>query len=479
MNKSRIGVYGLGVMGRNLALNLEEQAFKVSVYNRKTNGEEKIVDEFLSNEGKDKSFSGSHTVQEFCKSLETPRKILIMVKAGPPVDAVINELLPYLEFGDILIDGGNSHFNDTANRTETLSKKNIPFVGMGVSGGEEGARQGPSLMPGGNHKAWPIIKPILEPIAAAAFDGSACCKWIGKAGAGHFVKMVHNGIEYADMQIISEAYHVMRFGLNMPVKEIAEQFNHWAETSLSSYLFEITADLLTVTDTDGEPLIYKILDSAGQKGTGKWTAIHALEMGVPLPSISQSVFSRYISSLKKLRVKISAQNDGTDSTAFSEKDKTLSNLEESLIASRMISHAEGFFLISSASEQFGWNIELESVAKIWQGGCIIRSELLNNIHEAYAENSKLRHLLLDTKYSALIKNNENGWREFLSKTVLKGIPAPAMLACLSEYDSLNSGRLPANLIQAQRDYFGAHTYERTDRPVGEFFHTDWQNKSNR
>lgn len=477
MKQTDIGVYGLGVMGKNLALNFEDHGFSVSVYNRKAPGEEKIVDNFISQEGKGKAFFGAGSVKEFCRSITKPRKILIMVKAGPPVDHVIKELHPFLEPEDILIDGGNSHFEDTERRTLKLADKNIHFVGMGVSGGEEGARNGPSLMPGGNKKAWPDIKPLLEPISAAAFDGSPCCAWIGKAGAGHFVKMVHNGIEYADMQIISEAYHVMKSGLELSTTEISNQFRQWADSSLSSYLFEITAEILTVTDTDGQPLVDKILDRAGQKGTGKWTAIHALEMGIPLPCISQAVFSRYFSSLKNLRVKLSEKIEPPSPLNSLHKKETLADLEQALVASRMISHAEGFYLISSASNKFGWDINMSAVAKIWQGGCIIRSELLNEIFEAYSNNPDLQHLMLDNYYSEKIYKLQSGWRNFLSKTVKLGIPAPSMLACLNEYDSLRSEQLPANIIQAQRDYFGAHTYERTDKPEGTFFHTDWQNTS--
>ena len=476
MNSNQIGVYGLGVMGRNLALNLENKGFKVAVHNRTAPGEEHILNDFISNEGAGKNIHGANTVEQFCLSLQKPRKILLMVKAGPPVDHIINELTPFLEPGDLIIDGGNSHFEDTSRRVEELSDKELLFAGMGVSGGEEGARNGPSLMPGGNKKAWKLIKPIFEPISARAFDGSPCCAWIGSNGAGHFVKMVHNGIEYADMQIISEAYHVMRSGLNMNTKEISEQFNKWANSTLSSYLFEITSEILSVDDSDGNPLVDKILDSAGQKGTGKWTAINALEFGVPLPAISQAVYSRFFSSLKNIRVQLSKNSAEDNATSFPSRTESLSQLENALIASRMVSHAEGFYLISSASQEFEWDIDLKSVAKIWQGGCIISSSLLNSIFDAYSQNSGLEHLLLDADYTEAITEQVAGWRKLLSNTILNEIPAPAMLACLNEYDSLRSENLPANIIQAQRDYFGAHTYERTDKPRGTFYHTNWQEK---
>jgi 6-phosphogluconate dehydrogenase len=476
MSKSKIGVYGLGVMGRNLALNLEENGNRVSVYNRIAPGEEHITDEFLAGDGAKKNFFGAGTVQSFVDSLETPRKILIMVKAGKPVDLVVDELLPYLQKGDIIIDGGNSNFNDTNRRVETLASKGILFVGMGVSGGEEGARFGPSLMPGGNQKAWPVLQPILKPISAEAFDGSPCCEWIGEGGAGHFVKMVHNGIEYADMQLIAETYQFMKNGLDMSAADIAGQFSAWSKTDLSSYLIEITAEIFNVHDDDGTPLVEKILDSAGQKGTGKWTGVTALELGVPLPGITQAVFARFASSYTKLRKQISGILDGPASTISGTQKEILSPLADALLASRMASYAEGFHLIKTAGDEFGWDIDAESVARIWQGGCIIRSELLKVISAAYKENSNLQHLFLSDEFSSKLQSLQNGWRKIIGHAVQHGIPMPNMMAALGLYDSLRSERLPANLVQAQRDFFGAHTYERIDKPRGQFFHTDWKRK---
>lgn len=476
MELNQIGIYGLGVMGKNLALNFEQSGFSVSVFNRNAPGEEHIVNDFITAEGAGKKFTATGSAAEFCSSLQTPRIILLMVKAGEAVDHVIDELKPFLEPGDIIIDGGNSHFEDTIRRTRQLDENNIHFVGMGVSGGEEGARNGPSLMPGGNAKAWNIIKPILEPVSARAFDGSPCCAWIGLSGAGHFVKMVHNGIEYADMQIIAEAYHVMKNGLDMDSKEISNQFKIWADTTLSSYLFEITADIFSVSDSQGKPLVEKILDKAGQKGTGKWTAIHALELGVPLPTISQSVYARYFSSQKNLRKELSSNVNFKSRASFSDKGKVLDELEHALIASRMISHAEGFHLISSASEHFGWSVDFSSVAKIWQGGCIIRSKLLETINMAFSKNPALKHLLLDSSYSKKVESHISGWRHFLGRAVVSAIPVPAISSALNAYDSLHTENLPANLIQAQRDYFGAHTYQRRDKPEGMFYHTDWTGK---
>jgi len=392
------------------------------------------------------------------------------------VDMVIDELLPHLDAGDIIIDGGNSNFHDTNRRVESLSSKGILFVGMGVSGGEEGARFGPSLMPGGNQKAWPSLQPVLEPIAAEAFDGSSCCTWIGRNGAGHFVKMVHNGIEYADMQLIAETYHFMKNGLDMSAADIAGQFSAWSQTELSSYLIEITAEIFTIHDDDGTPLVEKILDSAGQKGTGKWTGVTALELGVPLPGITQAVFARFASSFTNLRKQVSGKLKGPVSTISCTQKEILSALADALLASRMASYAEGFHLIKTAGDEFGWNIDAESVARIWQGGCIIRSELLKVIAAAYQENSNLEHLFLSDEFSSKLQSLQNSWRKIIGLAVQHGIPMPNMMAALGLYDSLRYERLPANLVQAQRDYFGAHTYERIDKPRGEFFHTDWTGK---
>lgn len=475
MNKSTIGIYGLGVMGRNLALNLEDQGNRVSVYNRPLPGEEDVVSDFINSEGRSKSFVSGETIQEFVSTLETPRKILMMVKAGPPVDGVINELLPHLDHGDIIIDGGNSHFEDTQRRFDTLSEKGIHFVGMGVSGGEVGARKGPSLMPGTAPEAWKMIQPIFKPIAARAFDGSPCCARIGNGGAGHFVKMVHNGIEYADMQLIAEAFSIMKNGFGMYIHEISNRFKQWNEGPLASYLFEITADILTVNDSDGTPLVEKILDSAGQKGTGKWTAISALDLGVPLPGITGAVNQRFISSLTKLRSSLS-KNQTRKELSSNQKEGHLQHLEDALYASRIMCHAEGFYMITQTSSERSWDISPEEVARIWQGGCIIRSELLRLIVAAFQQHPHPDHLLLADSLAAEIEERNQGWRSIINYAIQTRIPVPVISGSLSQYDSLRSGKLPANLIQAQRDYFGAHTYERTDKPRGEFFHTDWTKK---
>src|SRR6056297_373662 len=477
MTKSAIGVYGLGVMGRNLALNLEDHGNRVSVYNRSAPQEEQIVSEFINNEGQSKSFLGAHTLPEFVKSLETPRKILIMVKAGAPVDSVIEQLVPLLEKGDIILDGGNSHFEDTERRAASLSEEGIHFVGMGISGGEEGARFGPSMMPGTKPETWNQLKQLFEPIAAKAFDGSPCITRIGSGGAGHFVKMVHNGIEYADMQLIAEAYHIMKQDFQMTAMEISEQFSEWNEGLLNSYLFEITADILSVKDKDGEPLIEKILDSSGQKGTGKWTAITALKHGVPLSGITESVTCRFLSSFTDLRSALSETLPGPVFPVISSRSHALSQLSDSLLASRILCHAEGFFMISEANKQMEWGIDPAEIARIWQGGCIIRSSLLKTIASAYNQEPAPAHLLQTDAFSKMLSPLQNGWRKTISRSARIGIPSPVMMSSLSQYDSIRSKRLPANLIQAQRDYFGAHTYERTDQPRGNYFHTNWQKKS--
>ena len=477
MTKSAIGVYGLGVMGRNLALNLEDHGNRVSVYNRSAPQEEQIVSEFINNEGQSKSFLGARTLPEFVKSLETPRKILIMVKAGAPVDSVIEQLIPLLEKGDIILDGGNSHFEDTERRAASLSEEGIHFVGMGISGGEEGARFGPSMMPGTKPETWNQLKQLFEPIAAKAFDGSPCITRIGSGGAGHFVKMVHNGIEYADMQLIAEAYHIMKRGLDMPNAAIADQFHEWNSGDLEGYLMEITSDILTVKDSDGAPLVDKILDSAGQKGTGKWTAISALLNGTPSPGITGAVIERFISSLTNLRSSLSKNLVGPDTFEIEEKQSALSDLRDALLASRIMCHAEGFFIITETNPIHGWGIEPHEVARIWQGGCIIRSNLLRPIVSAFKNDQELKHLLQTDAFSKMLSPLQNGWRKTISRSARIGIPSPVMMSSLSQYDSIRSKQLPANLIQAQRDYFGAHTYERTDQPRGNNFHTDWQEKS--
>lgn len=475
MSRSTIGVYGLGVMGRNLALNLEGHGNIVSVYNRTAKGEETIVKDFINTEGNGKNLDGTSSIKEFVSSLEKPRKILIMVKAGKAVDQVIDELLPYLDKDDILIDGGNSNFEDTERRVKSLRKKGISFAGMGISGGEEGARYGPSLMPGSTKTTWKKLIEIFEPIAAKSFDGLPCCSLIGSGGAGHFVKMIHNGIEYADMQLISEAYHIMKIGLGLNETEISDQFAKWNEGPLASYLFEITIDILKTTDQDGNFIVDSILDSAGQKGTGKWTAINALDLGIPASVISEAVFARFVSSLTELRKTSSYSVAGPVISEKLHVNEMISALSDSLLCSRMMAHAEGFYMITEASKTYKWDIDAATVARIWQGGCIIRSELLKSIVAAYEQSSGLTHLLHSPIFANRYRTLQSGWRKCISLSALHGIPIPGMMAALSQYDSIRSERLPANLIQAQRDYFGAHTYERIDQPRGKFFHTDWNN----
>lgn len=473
---SDIGIYGLGVMGKNLALNFEEKGNRVSLYNRKAEGEQYLVDEFLAYEGLGKKFRGSASPEQFVSSLERPRKILLMVKAGEAVDEVIAELLPLLEPGDILIDGGNSHFQDTARRMETLAEKQIRFVGMGVSGGKEGARKGPSLMPGGDSGAWPQVERLLIPVAAKAFDGSNCSAWIGDGGAGHFVKMVHNGIEYADMQLIAETYDLMMRGLGMNADQIAGHFSDWNDTELSGYLLEITAKILQKKEPDGFPLIDRILDSADQKGTGRWISAVALELGIPLPVITEAVHARFISSLTEIRRVSSSSYQAPYPSPGSEKqkEKSLLHFAQALYAARMTAYAEGFYLITEASKKYQWGVDPATIARIWQGGCIIRSELLREIEQAYRHDITLEHLFMSSYYTGSFKKLLNGWRETASLAVIHGIPAPAHTAALAQFDSLRSFRLPANLIQAQRDYFGAHTYRRIDRLKGKSFTTDWE-----
>ncbi len=474
MTKSDIGIYGLGVMGRNLALNINEHEFRTSVFNRKLPGEETAVEDFLSGDAEATNIQGYDDVEAFIQSLKKPRKILLMVKAGAPVNAIIDQLTPLLNAGDIIIDGGNSNYTDTNHRTKTLATQKIRFVGMGVSGGEKGARHGPSLMPGGDEQAWPELKPILQSISATAPDGSPCCSWMGSEGAGHFVKMVHNGIEYAIMQLVSECYHLMKNVLKMPNHRIGDTFGTWNADLLNSYLLNITADILHANDTDQKAILDSILDKAGQKGTGRWTAITALELGIPAPMITEAVFARTLSSFKDLR-KDASRNFDIDNT-IDTPNEILDTLRDALLGAKIVAFAEGFWLIKAANKEFGWQIPLADVAKVWRGGCIIRSALLNPIAEAYHAKSDLSHLLLAPSLKTVLQSVHKGWRSATSFGLKSGIPLPAMSAALSHFDALRTERLPANLIQAQRDYFGAHQYERTDRPQGEFFHTDWKEK---
>ncbi len=467
--KSDIGLIGLAVMGENLVLNMASKGFTVSVFNRSTDK----VDAFMNGRAKGKTIQGYHNLQELADSLEKPRKIMLMVKAGKPVDDTIEQLLPVLEPGDIIIDGGNSHFPDSDRRTQYLKEKGILYIGSGVSGGEEGALLGPSIMPGGNEEAWPAVKPIFQTIAAKAPDGSPCCDWVGNNGAGHFVKMVHNGIEYGDMQLITEAYHLLKSVGGLTDQELHQVFRKWNEGDLDSYLIEITSEIFDYKDTDGQPLVNKILDTAGQKGTGKWTSINALDLGIPLTLITEAVFARYLSAQKEERVAASQLINGPELKLTSDKMAFINDVEDALFAAKIVSYAQGFALIRMATKEFGYNINLGNVALLWRAGCIIRSAFLDNIKQAFEKNPELDNLLIDGYFLEKMNRAQAGWRRAIAAGVVNGIPMPAMSSALSYFDGYRSRQLPANLLQAMRDYFGAHTYERTDQPRGEFFHTNW------
>ncbi|MFN2208437.1 MAG: decarboxylating NADP(+)-dependent phosphogluconate dehydrogenase [Candidatus Promineifilaceae bacterium] len=464
-----IGLIGLAVMGQNLVLNMEDHGFTVAVFNRTTSK----VDRFLENEAKGKNVIGTHSLGELVSKLKRPRRVMIMVKAGWPVDATIEKLVPLLEPGDIIIDGGNSHYPDSTRRTRELAEKGILFIGTGVSGGEEGARYGPSIMPGGAPEAWPHVKPIFQAIAAKVADGTPCCDWVGEEGAGHFVKMVHNGIEYGDMQLICEAYDVMNHALGMSPMEMSAVFGEWNKGKLDSYLIEITADILAFKDEDGRPMINKILDTAGQKGTGKWTAETALDLGIPLTLIGEAVFARFLSALKEERTRAAAVLGSPIPVYEGEKGALLADLQEALYASKIVSYTQGYMLMRAASEEYGWNLAYGNIALMWRGGCIIRAAFLDDIKAAFDSNPELDNLLLDSFFKEQVQLAEGAWRRVVSTGATLGIPLPAMSSALAFYDGYRRERLPANLLQAQRDYFGAHTYERVDRPRGEFFHTDW------
>jgi len=469
--KADIGVIGLAVMGQNLVLNMEDHGYTVAVHNRTTTK----ITKFIQGDAAGRNIIGADTLEIFVASLKQPRKIMLMVKAGNPVDATIQQLTPLLESGDIIIDGGNSHYPDSTRRTQTLAEKGILFVGAGVSGGELGARTGPSIMPGGASQAWPHIKSIFQAISAKVADGTPCCDWLGEEGAGHFVKMVHNGIEYGDMQLIGEAYDLMSQGLGMSPDEMSLVFSEWNSGKLDSYLIEITADILAYKDEDGSPLVDKILDTAGQKGTGKWTASAALNTGIPLTLIGEAVFSRFLSSLKKEREMASVIMGSTTASLLfdDERDAIISDIRDALYASKIISYTQGYMLFRAASIEFGWNLPYGTIALLWREGCIIRAAFLDKIKAAFDQNPELTNLLLNPYFNEQIKNAEAAWRRIVAKAVQIGIPVPAMSSALAFYDGYRRMRLPANLLQAQRDYFGAHTYERTDRPRGEFFHTNW------
>ena len=468
-NLADIGLIGLAVMGENLVLNMESKGFTVAVYNRTTSK----VDDFVNGRGAGKNFIPAHSIEEFVSKLERPRKAMMLVKAGQPVDDLIEQLIPQLEPGDIIIDGGNSLFTDTIRRTQYVESKGLLYIGTGVSGGEEGALKGPSMMPGGSPDAWPHVKEIFQAVAAKVDDGTPCCDWVGENGAGHYVKMIHNGIEYGDMQIINEAYHIMKDLLGMSADEQHEVFKKWNTEELDSYLIEITRDILAFKDEDGLPMLEKILDKAGQKGTGKWTVVSALDNGIPLTLIAESVFSRCLSAQKDLRVEASKVLNGPTPKFEGDKQQFINDLKQAIYAAKIISYAQGYDLMMAAAKEHNWNLNLGGIALMWRGGCIIRSAFLGDIKKAFDNNPNLKNLLMDPFFTEKITAAQEGWRRICAAAITNGIPVPAISSALSYFDGFRSERLPANLLQAQRDYFGAHTYERIDRPRGEFFHTNW------
>ncbi|MCB2215666.1 decarboxylating NADP(+)-dependent phosphogluconate dehydrogenase [Desulfofustis glycolicus] len=467
--QAQIGVAGLAVMGENLVLNMADKGFSVAVYNRTS----AKVDAFLAGRGRGKSISGHQTVGSFVEALQRPRRIMLMLKAGPPVDSFIEQLLEYLDEGDIVIDGGNSHYLDTIRRDRELRERGLRFIGTGVSGGEEGALHGPSIMPGGERSAWPLVEPIFTAIAARAGDNEPCCAWMGGDGAGHFVKMVHNGIEYGDMQLIGESYQIMRQLLGLGCDQMQAIFADWNKADLSSYLIEITADILGYRDEDGVPVVDTILDAAGQKGTGKWTVVSALEQGITLSLISESVFARCISARVDDRRRAADILRGPELPFSGDRQQLVAALEQALYCAKIISYAQGFALLQNASQEYGWQLDFASIASIWRGGCIIRSVFLDHIADAYRQEAELENLLFAPYFSDRINKAQADLRTVVGIAAMHGVPVPCLSAALAYFDSLRSVRLPANLLQAQRDYFGAHTYERVDRPRGEFFHTDW------
>lgn len=465
---SDIGLVGLAVMGENLILNMASKGFTVTAYNRSADK----VQNFLNERAKGKTIRGAFSVEELVNSLAKPRKIMLMVKAGKPVDDMIEQLIPHLEAGDIIIDGGNTHFPDSNRRTAYLGSKGLLYIGTGVSGGEEGALTGPSIMPGGAKAAWPHVKDILQGIAAKVDDGTPCCDWVGENGAGHFVKMVHNGIEYGDMQLICEAYQIMKDLLGMSADEMHQVFKTWNEGELNSYLIEITRDILGYKE-NGEALVDKILDTAGQKGTGKWTGVIALDLGVPLTLITEAVFSRCLSAQKAERMVASELLKGPQPSFTGDKQAFIEDLRQALLAAKIVSYAQGYVLMREAAKDYGWDLNYGGIALMWRGGCIIRSSFLGNIKEAFDAQPDLTNLMTTPYFRDKLQGCQAGWRRVIAAAISNGISAPAMTAALSYFDGYRTGRSPANLLQAQRDYFGAHTYERTDKPRGEFFHTNW------
>ena len=473
-----IGLIGLAVMGQNLVLNMNDHGYKVAVFNRTVSK----VDDFLNDEAKGTEVVGAHSAEEMCGLLKRPRRVMLMVKAGDVVDQTIEHVLPYLETGDILIDGGNSLFTDTNRRTKELADKGILFIGTGVSGGEEGARFGPSIMPGGNVEAWPHVKEIFQAIAAKVTDGTPCCDWVGQDGAGHYVKMVHNGIEYGDIQLIGEAYQLLKDGLGLTADDFAKVFAEWNKGELDSYLIDISAQIFAKKDDDGQPMLDKILDTAGQKGTGKWTAISALDLATPVTLIGESVFARCLSAMKDERVKASKVLTGPHETLTNigaDRDKFIEEVRRALYCSKIISYAQGYMLLRAAEKEFGWKLNLGGVALMWRGGCIIRSAFLGDIKAAYDKNPDLDNLLMNEFFSSALNKYQASWRKAVVRAIEIGVPTPAFSTALAFFDGYRTERLPANLLQAQRDFFGAHTYERVDKPRGQFFHTNWTGRGGR
>jgi len=465
-----IGLIGLAVMGQNLVLNMNDHGYKVAVFNRTVSK----VDDFIKNEAAGTEVVGAHSMAEFVELLKPPRRVMLMVKAGEAVDHMIEEVLPHLQPGDILIDGGNSHWPDTSRRTKSLAEKGFLYIGTGVSGGEEGARRGPSIMPGGNPAAWPHVKEIFQAIAAKVEDGTPCCDWVGEDGAGHYVKMVHNGIEYGDMQLICEAYQLMKDVLGLNADELHEVFADWNKGELDSYLIDITSQIFAKKDEDGTAIVDKILDTAGQKGTGKWTCLSALELGMPVTLIGEAVFSRCLSAIKAERVAASAILKGPRRTTKKlDRVAFVEDVRRALYCSKIVSYAQGYMLLREAAKDQKWNLNFGGIALMWRGGCIIRSRFLGKIKEAYDKDPQLNNLLLNKFFTKILTSYQSAWRRAISYAVKGGVPTPAFATALGFYDGYRTGRLPANLLQAQRDFFGAHTYERVDQPRGQFFHTNW------
>ncbi len=464
-----IGLIGLAVMGENLVLNMESKGFTVAIFNRSV----EKVDAFMQGRGKGKKFIGTKSIEQFVRSVKRPRKLMMLVKAGQPVDDLMEQMIPFMEAGDIMIDGGNSYFPDTIRRTKYAEEKGFLFIGTGVSGGEDGALKGPSIMPGGSNKAWEEVKPIFQAIAAKVADGTPCCDWVGEDGAGHFVKMVHNGIEYGDMQLISECYHILRDICGMTSEEMHDVFAAWNKGDLDSYLIEITRDILGYKDSHGDYLVEKILDAAGQKGTGKWTGIEALELGVPLTLIVEAVFARSLSAIKDERMKASRILARKSHPFAGDRNAFVNDLGNALFGAKIVSYAQGYTLMHAAAKEYSWNLNYGGIALMWRGGCIIRSAFLSKISDAYAQDPALHNLLMVPYFTNKIMLAQEGWRRVVSAAVLDGIPVPALSSALAYFDGYRCARLPANLLQAQRDFFGAHTYERIDRPRGMFFHTNW------